>query len=69
MKTIVSLFMVMVMAFALVSTVGIAGAANNGDARLSQSVPAYTDYIDSRDLPYKAGANDLQTPDVMGSVW
>ena len=68
MKTISRLFMVMVMAFALVSVVGTAGAAAINDHECGISGPAYTDYVNSRDLPFKACPTDLQVPEVMGSV-
>ena len=58
MKTITRLFMVMVMAFALVSMVGTAGAAIN-DHECGISGPAFTDYVNSRDLPFKSCPTDL----------
>ena len=66
MKTIISFFMIMIMALAL-ATIGEAatGSRSSNDLNLS-AAPAYTDFTDSRDIPYKAGQNDPRTPDVMG---
>ena len=64
MKTIVSFFMMMIMALAVVST-GQAAGRSNRDVVIA-TAPAYTDFVDSREIPYKAGPNDLHTPDVMG---
>jgi hypothetical protein len=63
-------FMAMIMAFALVSAVEAAGVSSSDvNGSVLSAGPAYTDYIDSRDIPHKAGANELQTPDVMSSTW
>ncbi len=52
MKRIASFLAVMIMGLALVSSVAAA--------------PAFTDFTDSKDIPYKAAPTDLQTPDAMG---
>ncbi len=64
MKAMMSFFMAMVMAFALVSTVAAADLGKNSG--VFSTAPAYTDFVDSRDLPHKAGVNDLQVPDAFG---
>jgi len=60
--------MVMTLAFALVSMVWTAGAAPN-DHGCGITGPAYADYVNSRDLPFKACPNDLQPPDVGSIGW
>jgi len=56
--------MIMIMALAL-ATVGEAATRSSNDLNIS-AAPAYSDFTDSRDIPYKAGPNDLRTPDRLG---
>ncbi len=68
MKTIMSFFMVMILALSLVTVGKAVGFPNDSNtySLVHWAAPAYTDFIDSCDIPYVAGQNDLRTPDVIG---
>ncbi len=68
MKTIMSFFMVMILAVSLVSVGKAVGFPNdsNNYSLVRPAVPAYTDFTDSRNIPYVAGPNDLRTPNAIG---
>lgn len=62
MKTIMSILLVVVMAFASVSI----RAAATGAGPVCVSTPAYTHYVGVYEVPCPAGANILITPNPMG---